>query len=49
MAFRVVIAGFCMEWVMNNSMSSPGLMRVPTVSLRHEEQIIVAGSSRKTS
>lgn len=24
-------------------------MRVPTVSLRHEEEIIVAGSSRKTS
>lgn len=29
-------------------MSSLGLMRVPTVSLRHKEEIIVAGSSRKT-
>lgn len=49
MAFRVLIAGFCMEWVMNNYMSFPGLMRVPTLSLRHKQEIIMAGDSRNMS
>lgn len=49
MAFRVLIAGFCMERVMNNSMSSLCLMRVPTVSRRHEEEASMAGSSWKPS
>lgn len=45
MAFRVLIAGFCMEWVMNNSMSPLRLMRVHTVSQRRREKTSVAGTS----